>query len=104
MVFAADSRRSCLSRPFQIVMSEIRASVRLLSCLALLAIAAPSALGAQAAAPTRKCTAPEWSSPRLLDLGDGARFEISNPRIVRGTRGEIYIVGRGPVIESSSGP
>ena len=86
------------------VMSEMRVSMRLLSCLTLLVSAMPSALRSQAPAPTRKCTAAEWSSPRLLDLGAGSPFEISDPRIASGTRGELYILGRGPVIESPSGP
>lgn len=64
---------------------------------------AVATLGAQTPIANKTCMARQWSSPHLLDEGQGAPFEITNPSLLPGPHGEIYIVGRGPWVEGKTG-
>jgi hypothetical protein len=81
----------------------MKASVRRLSAIALLVHATPAALGAQKSASTSTCAADGWTAPRLIDVGAAGPFEITKPAIASGPRGDLYVVGRGPVVYSDSG-
>lgn len=83
---------------------SLRSSNALLGCIVIWFQASAPALMAQAPHAARTCAPRAWSPPRLLDEGADSPFEITKPWLASTTGGDLYVVGRGPVIESSSGP
>src|SRR5690348_5921635 len=50
----------------------------------------------------RACMAKRWSSPRLLEEGADPALDITQASLSPGQRGEVYIIGRGPLVRSES--
>jgi hypothetical protein len=56
-----------------------------------------SVVNAQTSDSARACTASQWSAPRVL-----AQFDVTSASLAAGQDGEVFILGRGPYLETDT--